>query len=291
MTLKTKLISCISAFVLVISLMLVSIMAVPNVTLNIGGNVTFEATDVQATISNGILANGTLTDSESKMQEVVLDATHDGAEELATWSGLELAFNKSGEDMTITFSITNNHPEKDMFVEVTPSIGTQTNATMTVTSTSSDPISGITIPADGESETFTVTFHVESKNSSASIENFAINIALSSEVPESYSVNITNRRPLDPSQVYYSINGGEKTLLNETDGLLLENVRTLKIIFYDYAGGIGTNCSLTFSPSIYDSVTLSGGELIGDYYVSESQVYDITENVTLNILLGVRGGN
>lgn len=203
MSLKLKLISTMGAFLLVLCFFIVSVLAVPQVTLNIGGNVTFEAKDVQATISKGVLSNGTLVDSENKMQEVILDAEHDGASALSTWSGLELSFNESGSDMTITFSITNNHPEKNLIVSISSNIGTANNATMDITSTSGNT-SNINIPANkgtSSSEEITVTFGVESKNQNASINNFSINVNLNLSTSETYTV--TAVEPSDPMASLY----------------------------------------------------------------------------------------
>ena len=54
MTLKNKLISLFSAFVLVVSIMIIGIYAANNVTVNMGGNITFEATDVYAKVTGTI---------------------------------------------------------------------------------------------------------------------------------------------------------------------------------------------------------------------------------------------
>ena len=43
MSFKIKLVSCLSAFIIVVSVMLVAVFAATNVTLNIGGNVSFTA--------------------------------------------------------------------------------------------------------------------------------------------------------------------------------------------------------------------------------------------------------
>ena len=137
MSTKAKLESFISAFVLVLAIMMVAVMAVPTVTLNIGGNIAFTATDLQVTISQGVLANGTVEDSANKMQGVKIDAYDDGAEELATWTNLNLTFNESGEDMTITFTITNNSTVDDIRATVTVDKGTTDNATVSVTTPSS----------------------------------------------------------------------------------------------------------------------------------------------------------
>ena len=175
MSTKVKLVSLISAFVLVLAIMMVAVMAVPTVTLNIGGNISFTATDLQVTISQGALANGTVEDSANKMQEVKIDAYDDGAEELATWTNLNLTFNESGEDMTITFTITNNSTVDDIQATVTVDQGTTDNATVSVATPSS---SSVRIPANDGSQQFVVTFHIDNRNDSASIENFKINIDL-----------------------------------------------------------------------------------------------------------------
>ena len=180
MTLRTKLISCIVAFVMVASIMLVGIFASSTITLQMGGNVSFTATDLQVTISNGVLANGTLEESANKMQGVKIDAYNDGAEELATWTNLNLAFNESGEDMTITFTITNNSKVDDIRATVTVEQGTTNNATVSVTTPSS---LSATIPANDGSQQFVVTFHVNDRNNPASITGFEIDIDLEKYVP------------------------------------------------------------------------------------------------------------
>ena len=184
MTLRTKLISCIVAFVMVASIMLVGIFASSTITLQMGGNVSFTATDLQVTISNGVLANGTLEESANKMQGVKIDAYNDGAEELATWTNLNLTFNESGEDMTITFTITNNSTVDDVQATVTVTVnqGTAVNATVSVTTPTTSP----TVISRGDgSQQFVVTFHVENRNNPASITGFQIDIDLA-KVPPVY---------------------------------------------------------------------------------------------------------
>ena len=54
MTLKNKLISLFSAFVLVVSIMIIGIYAANNVPVNMGGNITFDASDVYAKVTGTI---------------------------------------------------------------------------------------------------------------------------------------------------------------------------------------------------------------------------------------------
>ena len=180
MTLRTKLISCIVAFVMVASIMLVGIFASPTITMQMGGNVSFTATDLQVTISDGVLANGKLEDSANKMQGVKIDAYNDGATELATWTNLNLSFNESGEDMTITFTITNNSTVDDVQATVTVNQGTAVNATVSVTTPTTSPT---IISKNNGSQQFVVTFHVNDRNNPASITGFEIDIDLEKYVP------------------------------------------------------------------------------------------------------------
>lgn len=176
MSFKVKLISAVSALVLVLSLLIVGVLAAQSATINLGGTITFQAKDVQATISAATINNGTLTDSANKLQAITLDADNDGADEIATWSGLVLSFEDSGEDLTVTFTVTNDHPEKALVVTTTQTDGTTDNATMTASVTGGTGTVASNSIAVGQSAEYTVTFHIEDRNDSASITGF--NLAL-----------------------------------------------------------------------------------------------------------------
>ena len=51
MSLKAKLVSSVAAFCLVLALLVVGILAVPSATINMGGSISFQATDVNATVN------------------------------------------------------------------------------------------------------------------------------------------------------------------------------------------------------------------------------------------------
>lgn len=184
MSMKMKLISCISAFILVLGIMFGAVFSAEQVTLNIGGSVSFEALDVQATISQGIVTNGILADSANKMHEITINATNDGTAELATWTDLSLTFNESGEDMTLSFTITNTHAERDLLVKLPPENiqGQYDNMEVVITANGETPDS-VTIPASATAEKeyveYVITFKVLDKNLSASIQDFSFNFVLS----------------------------------------------------------------------------------------------------------------
>lgn len=286
MSFKIKLVSCLSAFIIVVSVMLVAVFAATNVTLNIGGNVSFTATATQATISQGVVSNGTLADSANKMHEIVIDAENDGATAIATWSGLELTFNENGQDMTITFDITNNHTERDLQVSISNTITSSDNATMAITSTSDDPITGIIIPANttgtANSETITVTFSVTNKAMPASLEGFTINVNLES-AGEGYTVNMSNtiNSALDDAVpvAYYIVNGANRYDINFNQSIVLEGVRTIQ--FFGMTSTITNIVSIdiSFNPTIYSDYSFA----LGYNQETSSQVFNITQNLTISL--------
>lgn len=286
MSFKIKLVSCLSAFIIVVIVMLVAVFAATNVTLNIGGNVSFTATATQATISQGMVSNGTLADSANKMHEIVIDAENDGATAIATWSGLELTFNENGQDMTITFGITNNHTERDLQVSISNTITSSDNATMAITSTSDDPITGIIIPANttgtANSETITVTFSVTNKAMPASLEGFTINVNLES-AGEGYTVNMSNtiNSALDDAVpvAYYIVNGANRYDINFNQSIVLEGVRTIQ--FFGMTSTITNIVSIdiSFNPTIYSDYSFA----LGYNQETSSQVFNITQNLTISL--------
>lgn len=286
MSFKIKLVSCLSAFIIVVSVMLVAVFAATNVTLNIGGNVSFTATATQATISQGVVSNGTLADSANKMHEIVIDAENDGATAIATWSGLEFTFNENGQDMTITFGITNNHTERDLQVSISNTITSSDNATMAITSTSDDPITGIIIPANttgtANSETITVTFSVTNKAMPASLEGFTINVNLES-AGEGYTVNMSNtiNSALDDAVpvAYYIVNGANRYDINFNQSIVLEGVRTIQ--FFGMTSTITNIVSIdiSFNPTIYSDYSF----VLGYNQETSSQVFNITQNLTISL--------
>ena len=175
---KAKLVSVIVSVLLVISLLTIGVFAAQNATINLGGTITFQAKDVQATISKAVVTNGTVTDADNKMLEVVLDADNDGATAIATWSGLDIVFDDSGDDVTIVFTITNDHGEKALVVTTTQTDGTTDNATMTTTVTGGTGTVASNSIAVGESAEYTVTFHIIDQNTSASITGFNLAIGM-----------------------------------------------------------------------------------------------------------------
>ena len=176
---KSFLIVCnvLLALLLLLTTAVTITLAVQQFNMNVGGNITFNATEVQATISAGQVENGTVADSASKMQQIVLTPGTDGATEKATWTGLVITFDGL-DDVTISFTVTNNHTEKDLQMTLATQSTTAKNMTMTATVDGTvATASPVTIPANADSADNSVecviTFHLTDNTKSASITNFA----------------------------------------------------------------------------------------------------------------------
>ena len=93
MSLKAKLISSISAFVLVLTILIVSVWAVSQTQVPLGGTINFQATNVYAKVSatvsgmdeNPILPTLTFSEGEGASSE----------EDIEKWNDLNLVFNSS----------------------------------------------------------------------------------------------------------------------------------------------------------------------------------------------------
>ena len=181
---KSFLIVCnvLLALLLLLTTAVTITLAVQQFNMNVGGNITFNATEVQATISKGVVANGTVADAESKMQQIVLTPGTDGETEKATWTGLVITFGGLN-DVTISFTVTNDHTEKDLQMTLATQSTTAKNMTMTATVDGTvATASPVTIPANADSADNSVecviTFHITNNTKSASITNFAFTCGL-----------------------------------------------------------------------------------------------------------------
>ena len=167
MSLKVKLVSCLSAFIIVASLMLISVFAATNVTLNIGGTVSFTANSVNALITGSIAGNASGGDT---LTPIDIDASDsDGAVSMPTdWTNMDLTFTESASPITVTINIQNRSTDRAIAVSLTDSTNIS-NVTVKrqcdgsrITASDSRNILG------GETITYTFELTVQSQNGSAS---------------------------------------------------------------------------------------------------------------------------
>ena len=168
MSLKAKLVTSISAFCLVLALLIVGVLAVPSATINMGGTITFSATDVNATVS--ITVTGT-TEEAQPSQTYTFNAEQGKTTE--EWINQNWTYD-ADRQITITITVTNNDTARDLVVSYTAPVGTGfTNTTLGGSPSASDvTLDDATTGATGSTNvaTYTITFAPTDQNLSATAE-------------------------------------------------------------------------------------------------------------------------
>lgn len=186
MSLKVKLISCISAVVLVIGLMIFGVFSIERASVNLGGTVSFEATNVYCRITGQITG---AEESPVTPQELNYSANSEPTEDqLASWNN-DLNFTEDAQAIEIEVTV-ENLATRELIVSVddltTSSNNVLRSMSKTVGGASESYTSGslYTIPAStGEGSantskaTFTLKLEVDDPNNSASATyNYHVNL-------------------------------------------------------------------------------------------------------------------
>ena len=179
MSLKVKLVSVIVAFVIIASLLLVGVYAATNVTLNIGGNVSFTATSVNALISGSVVGTASNPSTPLELDDISLSAdTTDGAVTMpASWQNVDLTYGDNGSPITVTITIENRSTDRGIDVTLTDS-SSISNVTIirerndsTITASHNKDVGG------GETVTYTFELTLNSRNNPAN-GTFSLNFNL-----------------------------------------------------------------------------------------------------------------
>lgn len=184
--------------------------AIKTATINISGQITFKATDVQVTVSDA-----TFTDFGSgttdKCKGFTLDAsttTEQLTAQTSTWAGLTLTFKDTGADAIMTYTITNTDQDQNAVkvvfggtgdnaitglsgtnstMEISAQEGSLSGSTFTATSgvsaTQINTAAGATVNLDyNKTLQVTIKFKITNTNKDASISNFKIPVEMSKVV-------------------------------------------------------------------------------------------------------------
>ena len=195
MSLKTKLTSLITTFVLLCSLLTVGVFAVKNTTFNVGGNIEFNVQGIEADIEltangvqNAVLADNAVagTDVMNKIEIRNNTSADSIAQQFAKWSNLDMTFAEGQSTATIELKITNRATEEDNYIDITAlADATKNNARILVQNNAG----GITaLLKSGENATFTITFEVFNDEYKASINDFSVNFDMQKKVQADFPV-------------------------------------------------------------------------------------------------------
>ena len=186
MSIKMKLVSCISAFILVLGIFIFGVLSAEQATVNLGGSISFDATDVYARVT-GKVQNA---QTNPTLDTLEFSATNDSPDQ-SSWSGLELQFDSRATDITIEVTVENLSMERELTVNVTDALATPVDnlgKTILLDGASYVPGTNTTIPvataADASNTskaTFTITLDVLDHNKSLPSTTFDYDINLYDE--------------------------------------------------------------------------------------------------------------
>ena len=187
MSIKLKLVSCISAFILVLGIFIFGVLSAEQATVNLGGSISFEATDVYARVT-GRVQNA---QTNPTLETLEFSAYNDTPDQ-SSWSGLELQFDSRATNITIEVTVENLSMERELTVNLTDMIETSTdNLGKSITLDNGAYVSGTntTVPVATSSDsatntskvTFLITFDVIDHNSSLPSTDFDYDINLYDE--------------------------------------------------------------------------------------------------------------
>ena len=179
---KFKIFGIALAMCLVVIMLTVGVYSLRNVDMTIGGNITYTADGIVATVSQGVLG-GSSSDVSGKMQSFSIaknTSLDDTATQRATWQGLVLAFDENGTEVTIKFTIKNDHDTKDLSVSITVNAGSDVeNATIQVQKDGGALANSVSDTlSHGATGNYTISFKVTDVDFDAHINSFAIAVAL-----------------------------------------------------------------------------------------------------------------
>ena len=177
MSLKAKLISTISAFVLILTIVIVAVWAASTANVSLGGKINFQATNVYAKVT------GTVTgmDSNPILPTLIFSEGKDASEEpdIEKWNNLDLVFNTVGTPIEIEITVENLSDERSLGVSIQNQIASIENIDISITSGGEASTSATLSPSTG-SGTSTVTFlvTVSLQNPNVSVTDALYNILI-----------------------------------------------------------------------------------------------------------------
>ena len=157
---KVKLFSIISAFVLVLGIMIIGVLSAEQVQVNIGGSVSFNATNVYARVSGNISGAQTGNKTFSTLTYSASETTGDESD----WTNLALEFTETPDPIVITITVENLSTQRTLTANLTNSLSASgLNIAVTRDSASYASATNVELGTAGsstDSTTFTLTLTV-----------------------------------------------------------------------------------------------------------------------------------
>ena len=209
MSLRIKLVSAIAAFMMVLGIFVVAVLAASQASVNLGGSLSFVADDVVARVT------GSVTGAQVNPQN--LDVTYSSGETVGdetVWEDLNLNFIDHKTAIVFSFTVENLSTERSLTLTFTDNIASNANFTKDVKRDGAAYINEkVKLDAKAEGDTtnktsFTVTFTVA--NGDTSFNNLPFDYEL-----KLYDESVAPK-PVDFTVYEFATSGNEATLLSYT---------------------------------------------------------------------------
>ena len=289
MSLKAKLVSVISAFVLILTVAIVSVWAVSQANVTMGGTINFQATNVYAKVSatvSGMEKNPslpTLTFSEGD------DASPET--DIEQWNNLDLVFNTSATPIEISVTVENLSGERALYAKIDDQIGVVANLTKTVTSSSQDALGRYIEVPISSSISYTITLSPTNPNKSVNgeyrylitlvdeteIDNVTANIQVSSNQADLGSVSGSGLYAIGDTATLTATPSSSNTFLawaTSTDPNTMEILSTSTTYSFEVSQDSPRAYYALFNSTT--SISQTVGDLIYTFY-NEAKLAEITD--------------
>lgn len=264
---KVKIFSAITTFVLLVSLLVVGVWALRQVDFSVTGEVKFEATGVEATISCTGLENGTLTEGTlgtDKLTDVKIDTSLTKTDLLKTfspWQSLKLAFDEQGNDILLKLRITNDDDTNFINAEVSTDAVIATNCTVSALNASDSSTSALIYP--GEYADFTVKLAIIDKYEDSKLQDFAVLFNLQhmslTDIPTAESFSDTLTITCNESEETASVKAANTSITTANIPAYVRSANNVICAVTDF--GEFENCS-NLSTVVFSKNLKSGSALI-----------------------------
>ena len=129
MSLKMKLTSTVCAFFLILGLVIMGVFASPQASVNLGGTITFHATDVYANVYGSITGAVESETAGGTLSLTTLNFEAGETTDTSSWANVPLTFNDMGEVITISVTIENLATDRPLYATINDNYGAVTNVT------------------------------------------------------------------------------------------------------------------------------------------------------------------
>ena len=186
MSLKMKWTSTICAFFLILGLVIMGVFASPQASVNLGGTITFHATDVYANVYGSITGAVESETAGGTLSLTTLNFEAGETTDASSWANVPLTFNDMGEVITISITIENLATDRPLYASVKDNYGAVTNVTKGMKKGEATYTGDcLTIPQKSGDDTNKVTINL-------TMEVKDKNFSLADELRYGYLVNLSN---------------------------------------------------------------------------------------------------